>query len=58
MYITGFSIEDSQRVSIDQDPEVQQGINALPKAKALLDNAKKLLVERTAQQPRSVAAAR
>jgi carboxyl-terminal processing protease len=58
MYITGFSIEDSQRVSIEQDPEIQQGVSALPKAKALLDNAKKLLVERTSQQPRSVAAAR
>jgi hypothetical protein len=58
MYITAFSIEDSQRVSIEQDPDVLQGINSLPKAKALLDNAKKLLVERTTQQPKAVAAAR
>jgi carboxyl-terminal processing protease len=59
MYITAFSIEDSQRVSIEQDPAVLQGIASLPKAKALLDNAKKLLVERTTQQPgKAVAAAR
>ena len=59
MYITAFSIEDSQRVSIEQDPAVLQGISSLPKAKALLDNAKKLLVERQTQQPgKTVAAAR
>ena len=57
-WITAFSIEDSQRVSIEQDPAVLQGISSLPKAKALLDNAKKLLVERVTQQPAAVAAAR
>lgn len=46
MYITGFSFEDSQRVAILQDPEVQKAEDSMLKAKALLDNAKKLLVQR------------
>jgi hypothetical protein len=37
-------------VAIEQDPEVLQAIDAMPKAKALVDNAKKLLVQRMTQQ--------
>jgi carboxyl-terminal processing protease len=50
-YITAFSYEDSQRVAIEQDPAVQKAIDSMPSAKKLLDNAKKLLVERISQQP-------
>ncbi len=50
MYITAFSQDESQRVAIEQDPEVLQAIDAMPKAKALVDNAKKLLVQRMTQQ--------
>ncbi len=46
MYITAFSYEESQRVAIEQDPAVQKGIEALPKAKALVDSAKKQMVMR------------
>jgi carboxyl-terminal processing protease len=52
MYITAFSYEDAQRVDIEQDPAVAKSIEALPKARALLENAKKLLVQRFAQQDR------
>jgi carboxyl-terminal processing protease len=50
MYITAFSYEDSQRVAIEQDPAVQKAVESMPNAKKLLDNAKKLLVERISQQ--------
>jgi len=50
MYITAFSIEDSQRVAIEQDPEVLKGIDSLARARGLLDNAKKLLVQRVNAQ--------
>jgi carboxyl-terminal processing protease len=50
MYITAFSYEDSQRVAIEQDPAVQKAIDSMPNAKKLLENAKKLLVERISQQ--------
>jgi carboxyl-terminal processing protease len=40
MYITAFSYEDSQRVGVEQDPEVQKAIEAMPKAAALLAQSK------------------
>ena len=52
MYITAFSFEQSERVTIQQDPEIAQAVEALPKAVSLLENAKKLLVQRVAQQER------
>ena len=50
MYITAFSYEQSVRVGIEQDPEIARAVDAMPKATALLENAKKLLVQRIAQQ--------
>jgi carboxyl-terminal processing protease len=56
MYITAFSQDESQRVAIEQDPEVLKAIDSMPKAKALVDTAKKLLVQRmTGQDPRVAA---
>lgn len=40
MYITAFSFEDSQRVGVEQDPEVQAAIAAMPKAANLLAESK------------------
>ncbi len=53
MYITAFSYEQSQKVAIEQDPEIATAVDAMPKATALLENAKKLLVQRIAQQERA-----
>ena len=50
MYLTGFSNEASDRVKIEQDPEVLKAAESMPKAKALLDSAKKQLVQRLTQQ--------
>jgi carboxyl-terminal processing protease len=51
-YITAFGVDDSDRVRIEQDPEVAKSVDAMPKAKGLLDSAKKLMVQRIAQQDR------
>lgn len=40
MYITAFSYEDSQKVAVEQDPEVQKAIEAMPKAAHLLAESK------------------
>jgi len=56
MYITAFSYEESQRVAIEQDPAVQKAVEALPKAKALLESAKKQMVQRMNGQERAAAA--
>ena len=52
MYITAFSWEQSVRVGIQQDPEIVQAIDAMPKAVTLIETAKKLLVQRVTQQER------
>ena len=52
MYITAFSWEQSVRVNVQQDPEIARAVEAMPKAVTLLDNAKKLLVQRVTQQER------
>jgi len=51
MYKTAFSLDESERVSVESDPEVAQAIDAMPKAKALLDSARKIVVERMQRQP-------
>jgi carboxyl-terminal processing protease len=40
MYVTAFSFEDSQRVGVQQDPEVQKAIEAMSKASTLLVQSK------------------
>lgn len=47
IYITAFSKEASDRVEIEADPTVLKGVEAMPKAKQLLESAKKMLVQRT-----------
>ena len=52
MYITAFSFEDSERVAIESDPEVLKALDSMAKARGLVENAKKLLVQRiNAQGP-------
>ena len=36
MYITAFSYEDSQKVAVEQDPEVQKAMESMPQASDLL----------------------
>jgi len=46
MFITAFGIDDSRRLAIETDPVVLKAVESLGKAKELLENAKKLLVQR------------
>ena len=50
IYLTGFDLNESQRVDIETDPLVEKAVEALPKARALLDSAKKIIVQRMAAQ--------
>ena len=56
MYITAFNLDESDRVAMETDPEVERAVEAMPKAKALLETARKVLVRRT--QPEAAALAR
>ena len=53
MYITAFGVDASDQVALEQDPEIQEAVQALPKAKALLETAKKMMVERMQGQQRA-----
>jgi carboxyl-terminal processing protease len=44
-FVTAFSLDESMRYAIESDPEVLKAVDALPKAKALLDNVKKQMVQ-------------
>jgi carboxyl-terminal processing protease len=45
MYITAFGAEDARRLEVETDPIVNKAIDSLPKAKALLESAKKMIVQ-------------
>jgi len=49
VYAYAFSVDDANRIAIETDPEVARAVESLPKAKALLDSAKKLLAQRSAK---------
>jgi hypothetical protein len=46
MYITAFNLDESDRVKIETDPEVERAVDAMPKAKALVDSVRKVVVKR------------
>lgn len=56
MYITAFNIDESDRVFSQSDPEVERAVESMPKARALLETAKKVLVQRLQSQQSQQAA--
>lgn len=57
-YITAFSLDESQRVAIEQDPMVIKAIDSMSRAKELLESARKMLVQRMNRQGATAAVAR
>ena len=53
MYVTAFGVDDSRKVAIEQDPEIAKAVDAMPKALALLNTAKKVMAQRFAGQNRA-----
>ena len=45
-YISAFSDDEARRLAIEADPAVGKAIDSLPKAKALLDTARKVIAQR------------
>jgi len=52
-YMTGFNVDASDRVRIEQDPEVTKAVESMPKAQELLDRSKKMIVQRTSEEKRA-----
>ncbi|HUI57166.1 MAG TPA: S41 family peptidase [Bryobacteraceae bacterium] len=46
MYVWAFNKDESDRMFARTDPEVEQAVDALPKAEALVENARKVIVQR------------
>ncbi|MEZ5352726.1 MAG: S41 family peptidase [Bryobacteraceae bacterium] len=46
LFVSVFDIEESRKISIQNDPMVQHAIESMPKAKELLDKARSMLVQR------------
>lgn len=53
VFISVFNIEDSRRMAVETDPMVLKAIESLPKAKELLETAKKMIVQRIARPERN-----
>ena len=54
MYIAAFSVDESRRITVETDPMVEKAVESLPKAKALLESARKVIdrrLVRTQKQP-------
>ncbi len=47
MFVTAFSKEQAERVGLENDPEIERAIAALPQSKALLARARQTVAERT-----------
>ena len=46
MYIAAFGPDESRRVAVENDPTVLKAIDSMPKAKALLVSANRVIVQR------------
>src|SRR5579872_1707294 len=49
MYLTAFSLDESRRIAIETDPMVEKAVDAMPKARVLLDNSRKIVAQRMAK---------
>jgi carboxyl-terminal processing protease len=58
MYITAFNKDESDRVMAQTDPEVERAVESMPKARALLESAKKIVAQRMSSQPEAASLAR
>ncbi len=56
MYIHAFNVDESDRVFAQTDPEVERAVESMPKASTLVQNVKKVIVQRMSNQPQLVGA--
>ncbi|MGA2182983.1 MAG: S41 family peptidase [Bryobacteraceae bacterium] len=46
MFVTAFSKEEAERVALENDPEIERALSAIPASRALLDHAGKTVARR------------
>ena len=52
MYTSAFNVDESDAMFARTDPEVEKAVEMMPKAAALAESAKKIIVQRMAGQGR------
>ena len=50
IYQSAFGLEDARRLAVETDPEVAKAVDAMPKAQALLEKAKRVIAQRVSQR--------
>jgi carboxyl-terminal processing protease len=50
IYQSAFGMEDARRLAVETDPEVAKAVDAMPKATALLEKAKRVIAQRVSKQ--------
>jgi carboxyl-terminal processing protease len=51
VYVSVFGLTEGNKVSLERDPQLDRAIEEIPQAKALYDNARKILAQRQSPQP-------
>jgi hypothetical protein len=46
MYSSAFGMDDARRLTVETDPEVTLAVDSMPKARALLENVKRVVAQR------------
>jgi hypothetical protein len=46
IYTTAFGVDEARKLTVRHDPMVAAGVDAMPKAKALIDKSKPVVVRR------------
>jgi hypothetical protein len=46
MYVFAFNVDESDKAFAKSDPEVKRAIESMPKAAALMENAKRVMAQR------------
>jgi carboxyl-terminal processing protease len=47
LFVSTFGLEEGYKVELENDPQVQKAIDAIPQARALYENAKRVIAQRT-----------
>jgi len=51
VYTSVFGLNDGYKVALERDPQLDKAVDAIPQARALYENARKILAERQAPAP-------
>ena len=51
VFLSAFGQQEGSKVQLEADPQVQKAVEAIPQARALYENARKVVAQRTGNSP-------